>query len=242
MDKSKIECSLCAENYNGDNREPYYLTCGHTICFLCLTELKRKYANKPGITCPFCRKDDLKYAKNFALIEEFGTLGTKSYIKKLKEDLSAKEKFAFIPNALYKLKAKHSNKYLGIRGGSKLKGVGLVPNEKSQQLHGVFNFIRQGDYYMILPQHTKLALQIPSDNIDFPLAPIIQDDFNGEDHQLWKLEEQEDGTYFIISKKSNMCFDVDLVKKENGTAVLQYCQKEGKDASNQLFYFEMVLS
>jgi len=38
-----------------------------------------------------------------------------------------------------------------------------------------------------------------------------------------------------------MCFDVDLVKNENGTAVLQYCKKALKDASNQLFYLEMIL-
>ena len=242
MDKSKIECPLCTEKYNDQNHEPYCLTCGHTICYLCLNDLRRQYATKPGITCPFCRKENLKYAKNYALIEEFRTLLAPFDFKKIKEALDAQAKFAFIPDALYKAKAKHSKKYLGIREGSKLKGVGLVQNEASQQLHGVFKFIRQDDYYMIVPQHTKLALQIPSDNTDFPLAPIVQDEFNGEDHQLWKLEKQEEGTYFIVSKKSHMCFDVDLVKKENGTAVLQYCQKELKNADNQLFYLEMVLS
>jgi len=85
-----------------------------------------------------------------------------------------------------------------------------------------------------------LTLQIPSDYFDFPLAPIIQGDWNGEDHQLWKLEKQEDGTYFIVSKKSNMCFDVDCFQQENDTAIVQFCQKEGDDASNQLFYLEPV--
>jgi len=71
------------------------------------------------------------------------------------------------------IKAEHSGKYLGIRKGSKLKGVGLVQNEESKELHDMFKFIRQDDYYMIVPQHTKMALQVPSDNADFPLAPIV---------------------------------------------------------------------
>ena len=37
---------------------------------------------------------------------------------------------------------------------------------------------------MIIPQHTNLALQVSLKDIEQPLAPIAQGDFDGEDHQL----------------------------------------------------------
>lgn len=240
MQKSKSDCQICLIPYEDPDRLPFGLSCGHTLCQSCLDGLKEKTANKPGVTCPFCNQENLTFFKNFALIEEFMTLGTVSYIKKTKEKLDEQAKVTFIPNGLYKIKAKHSGKYLQIEKGSKNKKALLVQHEKNKELYQIFKFVKSEDHYMIIPQHTKMALQVPVKDIDQPLAPIVQEDFDGEDHQLWKLEKQEDGSFFIICKKNGKCFDVDLKSKDNGVPIVHFGKKPLEKADNQLFFLEQV--
>ncbi len=223
---SKSDCPICTEKYNKEDNQPYCLTCGHTICKACVDTLQKPTPIQQGITCPICKTKKAKYIKNFGLIEEFEAEGPAQ---------PAQEEQPVIADGLYKIQAKHSQKYLGINKGTKDKKGGLVQNEDASQPHQVFKFIKHGDSYMILVQHTKLTLQAPSDYIDMPLARIIQDDFNGEDHQFWKLEKQEDSSFFVLNKKSLMCFDVDLNKTSNDTPIIQYAQKTLEKAKNQLF-------
>ena len=236
MNHSKSDCPVCAENYNKEANQPYCLSCGHTICESCVDTLQKVHPSQLGITCPICKIKKAKYAKNYGLIEEFETEG------QLLQAQQKLEEQPVIADGLYKIQAKHSGKYLGIKKGTTNKKGGLVQNEDVSQPHQVFKLLKHGDSYMILVQHTKLTLQIRSDYVNTPLARIIQDDFNGEDHQLWKLEKQEDGSFFIISKKSSMCFDVDLYKKSNDTPIIQYAQKTLEKAQNQLFNLVPVVS
>ncbi len=240
MQKSKSDCPICLVPYEDPDRLPFGLSCGHTLCESCLKDLKHKTADKPGVTCPFCNQENLTSFKNFALIEEFMTLGTMSYIKKTKEKLDEQAKLAFIPDGLYKIKAKHSGKYLQIEKGSKEKQAFLVQNEVTKDLSQTFKFVRSNDHYMIIPQHSKMSLQVLAKHSDKSLARILQDNFDGEDHQLWKLEKQDDDSYFLINKKSGKCLDVDLGKDANRTPVIQYDKKPLEKANNQIFYFEKV--
>ncbi len=227
------KCPSCKQDYAQYMREPFLLFCGHGFCQLCLNDSIQMSPNPQCVTCPDCGEKDLKYQLNITLIQQFLENKTPSYIKHLAPPpVSA---YSELANGSYLIKSKHSGKYLGIRGASKLKGVGVVQNEKSQELHDVFRFYKNGDSYLIIPQHSMLYLQISPDLVDVPLAPIIQGEFSGEEHQFWNLEKQEDGCFFITNKKSNMCFDVDLVKKENGTPIIQYAQKSLDKAQNQLF-------
>ena len=49
---SASDCPACWEEL-GDNRIPYSLTCGHTLCFKCI---KRLAQNSSRFGCPLCRE------------------------------------------------------------------------------------------------------------------------------------------------------------------------------------------
>ena len=34
-----MNCVVCWESYNIENRKPYVLNCGHTFCFTCLQDV-----------------------------------------------------------------------------------------------------------------------------------------------------------------------------------------------------------
>lgn len=56
-------CDVCKEPFNGDEKKPKMLPCGHTFCDLCLKTLAGRFR---GMTCPSCRQawdehpDDLR--------------------------------------------------------------------------------------------------------------------------------------------------------------------------------------
>ena len=53
MASATIECDVCNEEFDSGNHKPLCLTCGHTFCFSCITNLLRL----PGTqNCPKCRK------------------------------------------------------------------------------------------------------------------------------------------------------------------------------------------
>ena len=50
-----LNCGICEEPYDEDNHQAKFLTCYHTFCSHCLTELTKKQDNPGAITCPNCR-------------------------------------------------------------------------------------------------------------------------------------------------------------------------------------------
>lgn len=49
---SATNCPCCWEDLN-NKRIPYSLTCGHTLCIICI---KRLGQNSPHFHCPLCRE------------------------------------------------------------------------------------------------------------------------------------------------------------------------------------------
>ncbi|XP_046448004.1 uncharacterized protein LOC124196812 [Daphnia pulex] len=47
-----VTCGVCLCEYDEEIRKPKFLPCSHTVCFLCVQEIRRG----DTITCPFCRK------------------------------------------------------------------------------------------------------------------------------------------------------------------------------------------
>ena len=67
-----VECGVCFEDYSSVEavRVPRVLTCGHSLCFSCLSALFR---SGNGVRCPFCKKSVggnlANINTNFALLE-----------------------------------------------------------------------------------------------------------------------------------------------------------------------------
>lgn len=57
---SRIECSICANDYNTSDRKPFVTNCGHTFCEQCLKNLDR---------CPLERKLIVSKVANYKLME-----------------------------------------------------------------------------------------------------------------------------------------------------------------------------
>ncbi|XP_018015807.1 tripartite motif-containing protein 10-like [Hyalella azteca] len=53
MASTTIECDVCNENFDSGNHKPLCLSCGHTFCFSCISNLSRLPETK---NCPKCRK------------------------------------------------------------------------------------------------------------------------------------------------------------------------------------------
>ena len=50
-----LTCSICEELYDDDTHQPKFLSCFHTFCSHCLTELLNRQDNQGTIPCPNCR-------------------------------------------------------------------------------------------------------------------------------------------------------------------------------------------
>lgn len=49
-----FECPICLESYDTNERRPRTLSCGHSHCTDCITQLIYQYGGL--VTCAFCRK------------------------------------------------------------------------------------------------------------------------------------------------------------------------------------------
>jgi len=47
-----LDCAICMEKYNSNNKIPRILTCGHTFCTQCLEKIARRDNRNSGINCP----------------------------------------------------------------------------------------------------------------------------------------------------------------------------------------------
>ena len=47
-----LDCAICMEKYNSNNKTPRILTCGHTFCTQCLEKIARRDNRNSGINCP----------------------------------------------------------------------------------------------------------------------------------------------------------------------------------------------
>eukprot|EP00808_Paulinella_micropora_P001676 g19678.t1 len=68
-----VECSLCYEPYNGEERCPRFLKCGHTYCHSCLQELLK---GDGSIDCPVDRQNNLVENRDLTMLQKnFALLG-----------------------------------------------------------------------------------------------------------------------------------------------------------------------
>ena len=60
-----MDCNLCTEKYNSNNRKSLCLNCGHSFCLNCLNKLKFNL----NYVCPKCKRPKTNEQPNYSLIE-----------------------------------------------------------------------------------------------------------------------------------------------------------------------------
>jgi hypothetical protein len=55
IQSSILECQICFEEYNNNNKKPVVLDCGHSICQICLQQILSSN-QRNLIKCPFDNK------------------------------------------------------------------------------------------------------------------------------------------------------------------------------------------
>ena len=51
--QSLFECGICLDTFDAVDKKPVVLQCGHTVCKLCVVQMKSTASQKQ---CPFCKK------------------------------------------------------------------------------------------------------------------------------------------------------------------------------------------
>ena len=61
-------CEICHEIYTESYRIPLNLPCGHTLCDICIDEIKK---HSPQFKCPYCKADvrDLNFPKSYQILK-----------------------------------------------------------------------------------------------------------------------------------------------------------------------------
>ncbi len=139
----------------------------------------------------------------------------------------------------YRLLAKHSDKVLEVRKGSREVGVDIVQNPFSGESNQLFEFFILDDgYYKISNRNSGkfLGLQGGNDN-DF--TKLLQQDWINGDHQKWKLEFSGNHHYKIINKLSSKVITVYNERTDNHTTAVQ---QDYNGTDNQLFRIERVVN
>ena len=76
-----------------------------------------------------------------------------------------------------------------------------------------------------------------ADGLGENAANVVLKDCTGGDEQLWKLEDKENGFYWVRNKNSQKCLDIEKTKKSNFDSVMQWnCH----DVSQHKFRFLRV--
>ena len=74
VEKNSFECNICFISFDGSDRKPLILLCGHTFCTKCINDLK-EIARKKGFSsfqCPTCREHDsldYEFKTNYYVLE-----------------------------------------------------------------------------------------------------------------------------------------------------------------------------
>lgn len=77
-------------------------------------------------------------------------------------------------------------------------------------------------YYTIMNYHSKLCLEVLT-HPERSGAAVVQDYCTGADNQRWQFLQQNNGTYKIILKYSDMCLDIDGKAEQDDGLIQRAC-------------------
>lgn len=128
-----------------------------------------------------------------------------------------------------------SNMIVDVSAGSSNNGANVQiwadANEKQQKFD--FTYVGGGSYKIICRRSGK-ALTVSTSGTAYS-SNVYQNTYTGDLNQLWKIEKNSDGTYYIISKYNGRYLDVDNGKTSNVTNVRVYVPNY---SNAQKFYLE----
>ncbi len=134
-----------------------------------------------------------------------------------------------IEEGIYKIKARHSEKYIAENGGQVAQFAQDGNNEWEIAHLG-------GGVYTITNTVTKASLGIENSSHD-PLGKLVAENYTGENSQKFAFIETGDGYYRITAIHAAKALDVLDVSKEDGAELIQYRYLA---THNQQFMLECV--
>lgn len=111
--------------------------------------------------------------------------------------------------------------------------LSTLPHDSSTFILGSF----EDGHYVIIDERTSGVLQIENGS-DAPRAPIVLAEYQKDtDHQLWRFEQTDQGSYYLVSKKNGMVLDLCGLRIEDGSPFIAFPRNNGW---NQQFHFESI--
>jgi O-glycosyl hydrolase len=142
---------------------------------------------------------------------------------------------ASVPDGVYRLKAKHSNKFMSVNGFSSDNAATISQWEGGLADNFLFEIEKIGFDYTIKPVYNDKYLSIDQDSRSNGAAIIQYDDIGVDNQRFFILPDDEDGYFKIVSKHSYLYLAVANESSENGAQVVQW---EDLDADN--FKWELI--
>lgn len=122
----------------------------------------------------------------------------------------------------YKLKPKHTDKYLDLDAGSGEEGANIQIWDENWESPQEWIFEAVGnDSYKIVSAHTGKVLTVDGSTAG---SNVMQASWTDSESQRWRFESLGDGYYRIRSGSTDLCLDVDSGKSEAGSNVQVWTQ------------------
>jgi Ricin-type beta-trefoil lectin domain-like/O-Glycosyl hydrolase family 30/Bacterial Ig domain/HYR domain len=147
------------------------------------------------------------------------------------------EPFPALADGLYRIKVKHSGKYMQVNNASNNNGAALTQWQFVDQDNLKFMVRKKGFDYMITPKYNEKLLTIANQS-QTNGALLTQSDDIGYDHQrFYIIPDAESGYYRIVTKHSNKHLAVLANSQLNGGSIVQWTSLNG---DNFKWQFEPV--
>ena len=145
----------------------------------------------------------------------YNTDGTLKKIVQTTSGVSSIDTPPFAENVYYKLKVKHSGKFLDVTSGSTADGATLVQMADNGKTSQQWKFTKADNgVYQIVNKNSGLVLDASTkDNT------VVQAANKNTNTQRWKLTGNGKGEYYIVNKQNNRLLEVYYAEMTDGSKV-----------------------
>lgn len=140
------------------------------------------------------------------------------------------------PQGDYYVQAEHSGKYINAGGGATTNGTPVIQwsFETNNWFKWRFESVGDGYYKVVNLNASSKVTDVAGVSMQAGAEVHLWDDENAANQQV-RLVPQQDGSFKLYFKHSNMAWDIERVSRDNEAKLTQYTEAVG---DNQKFYLE----